>query len=309
MTPFAETLSLSGLTLFREAPETLVVNVGSFCNQACSHCHHHAGPGETDVMTLETAALVADFAQRGGFSTLDLTGGAPEFSEAAVFLMESLKGRCGITFRTNLTALASMASKVTPGYLAERKIRLIASFPSPDREEFEAQRGRRTFDLALSAMRKLNELGYGVPGSGLNLDLAANPLGPELPEDQNRLAEMFRKRLSGDHGLVFNGLFAFANMPLGRFRERLGREGLRESYMEMLEKAFCADTVKGLMCLKSLCVDHRGILYDCDFNLAANIPLSGREIRVTDFSAPFGEGLPVETDDHCYACTAGAGFT
>jgi len=309
MTPFAETLRLRGLTLFRKAPETLVVNVGGFCNQACSHCHHHAGPGETDVMTQKTAAQVADFARRAGFSTLDITGGAPEFSEAALFLIESLKERCEIIFRTNLTALVSRASKVSPGFLAERKIRLVASFPSPDREDFEAQRGRRTFDLALSTMRKLNALGYGVFGSGLHLDLAVNPLGPEPAGDQAGLSESFKARLSGEHGLFFSGLYAFANMPLGRFRERLGREGLREGYMKMLEQAFCAGTLKGLMCIKSLCADHRGILYDCDFNLAAGIPLSGREIHVADFSAPFGEGLPVETDDHCYACTAGAGFT
>ena len=309
MTPFAETLGLRGLTLFREAPETLLVNVGSFCNQACSHCHHHAGPGETDIMTLETAAQVADLVDRAGFPVVDITGGAPEFSEAAVFLMETLKGRCGIIFRTNLTALVSKAARVTPGLLAERKIRIIASFPSPDREEFEAQRGRHTFDLAISAMRKLNALGYGVPGSGLIIDLAVNPLGPELPQAQNEISAIFKKRLSEDHDLRFNGLFAFANMPLGRFRERLGREGLRESYLNMLEKAFCPDTVKGLMCLKSLCVDHRGILYDCDFNLAANLPLTGREIRAADFFKPFGEGLPVAVEDHCYACTAGAGFT
>lgn len=45
--------------------------------------------------------------------------------------------------------------------------------------------------------------------------------------------------------------------------------------MKKLFDAFNADTVEALMCRTQLSVDYDGQLYDCDFNLAAGMPVNG----------------------------------
>ena len=56
---FAVTLQRHGFkSLRRDTVETLQVNVGKVCNQACHHCHVEAGPKRTESMTRETAVRV-----------------------------------------------------------------------------------------------------------------------------------------------------------------------------------------------------------------------------------------------------------
>jgi hypothetical protein len=40
------------------------------------------------------------------------------------------------------------------------------------------------FDKSIKALQELNAVGYGMPGSGLKLDLVYNPSGAFLPGDQ-----------------------------------------------------------------------------------------------------------------------------
>lgn len=47
--------------------------------------------------------------------------------------------------------------------------------------------------------------------------------------------------------------------------------------MKKLYDAFNGDTVEALMCRTQLSVDYDGKLYDCDFNLAAGLPVLGGE--------------------------------
>jgi len=56
-------------------------------------------------------------------------------------------------------------------------------------------------------------------------------------------------------------------------------------------------------------VDWNGFMYDCDFNLAAGMPLGGSRVHVSDMAGPPQPGSPIAVSDHCYTCTAGAGFT
>src|SRR5690349_18661496 len=64
----------------RRRLETLQVNVGYVCNQACLHCHVNAGPTRTESMTRETVDHVLAYLQASGAGVLDLTGGAPELN-------------------------------------------------------------------------------------------------------------------------------------------------------------------------------------------------------------------------------------
>jgi MoaA/NifB/PqqE/SkfB family radical SAM enzyme len=56
--------------------ETLQVNLGYRCNQACLHCHVNASPQRKEMMDSETVGQVIAFLSHGGIKTLDLTGGA-----------------------------------------------------------------------------------------------------------------------------------------------------------------------------------------------------------------------------------------
>jgi MoaA/NifB/PqqE/SkfB family radical SAM enzyme len=61
----------------RRRLETLQVNVGYKCNQACVHCHVNAGPTRTEMMTREVADDVLAFLSAVRVPALDITGGAP----------------------------------------------------------------------------------------------------------------------------------------------------------------------------------------------------------------------------------------
>ena len=66
--------------LQRKRLETLQVNLGYVCNQACLHCHVNAGPTRTESMDASTARQVIEYLDASGATTLDLTGGAPELN-------------------------------------------------------------------------------------------------------------------------------------------------------------------------------------------------------------------------------------
>ena len=84
--------------------DTLQVNLGYRCNQACNHCHVDAGPNRTEEMTPATIDLVLQFIAAQGIRTLDITGGAPELNPhfcdlvlAARELGVSVIDRCNLT--------------------------------------------------------------------------------------------------------------------------------------------------------------------------------------------------------------------
>ncbi len=82
-----------------------------------------------------------------------------------------------------------------------------------------------------------------------------------------------------------------------------------DAYLESLQQAFNPCTVTGLMCRTQVSVAWDGTLYDCDFNLAAGIPLGGRRKHVAQMQGRPQAGDPIATGDHCFACSAGSGFT
>ena len=79
--------------------------------------------------------------------------------------------------------------------------------------------------------------------------------------------------------------------------------------MEKLSAGFNPCAVEGLMCRSLVSVAWDGYLYDCDFNLAGGLVMGGRKMHVSEMPGPPEPGSPISTADHCYTCTAGAGFT
>lgn len=309
MLPFVHTMRERGLTLLRGPTATLQVNLGLKCNQICRHCHLEAGPDRAEMMDLATVEEVAAYTGRGGFAVVDITGGAPELHPHLERLIQGVSGPGRrVMLRANLTALGGRGPGLME-FLAGRAVTVVASFPSLSQAQAEAQRGSGVFQGSLETLRALNGLGYGRPGGGLELNLVVNPGGAFLPPDQAATERRFRAELARRWGLAFNQLFCFANAPLGRFKTWLVQSGNYEEYLERLAAQFNPCATAGLMCRGLVSVSWQGHLYDCDFNQAAGLPLGGRPTHVAEMAGPPQEGAPIAVGEHCYTCTAGAGFT
>jgi radical SAM/Cys-rich protein len=308
--PFRQTLFRHGLGLERGKTTTLQINVGLLCNQTCRHCHLNAGPGRKESMDPETADAIIAYAERCGFEAIDITGGAPELNPNIVKLLEGLSHHTPrLMFRSNLSALNDGKRDHLVDLLKDKKVVIVASFPSVNEAQADSQRGDGVFQKSIDALRKLNAIGYGREETGLELDLVSNPVGAFLPAPQDQLTKRFREVLVKKWGIVFNNLYAFANVPLGRFREWLEAKGNFESYLGRLASNFNACAVEGLMCRTLVSVSWDGYLYDCDFNLARGLPLGKHKTHVSEMAGAPPAGIPIAVADHCYTCTAGAGFT
>jgi len=307
---FSLALSKRGLTVERERTTTLQVNVGLLCNQRCRHCHLSAGPDRKENMDSETVDAVVAYAQRSHFETTDITGGAPELNPHLVALIERLSPLIPrIMLRSNLTALNKATRDDLMFLLKEHRVVVVASFPSLNESQADSQRGRSVFEASISTLKRLNATGYGQDGSGLELNLVSNPTGAFLPPSQSQTEKRFRQVLEQKWGISFNNLYNFANVPLGRFLRWLLQSGNFEAYMQRLASNFNPCAIEGLMCRTLVSVSWDGYVYDCDFNLAKGLFMGGRKMHVSELPGPPEKRSPIAVADHCYACTAGVGFT
>jgi len=308
--PFVDRLEREELDLDRTGVETVQVNLGRVCNQACHHCHVDAGPARPESMDEPTARRILDLLEVSpGVRTVDLTGGAPELNPwFRLLAAESRAAGRAVIDRSNLTVLFEPGQEDLAGFLAEHQVQVVASLPCYTRENVDRQRGRGVFDKSLRALRLLNELGYGAEDGTLQLDLVFNPGGAGLPGSQEALEADYRDCLLADHGIRFNHLRTITNVPINRFRRDLERSGRLEEYMELLADNFNPCAARAVMCRTLLSVSWDGGLYDCDFNQMLDLPAGDQRRTLWDVESFAALGrAPIALDDHCYACTAGAG--
>ena len=307
---FRKNLTDNDIELTRTACTTLQVNVGLLCNQVCKHCHLDAGPARKEVMTGGTVNDVVGLASRFNFTTIDITGGAPEMNPHIHQLISRLSPLTEtLIIRSNLTAIAEKDRGPLFDLLAKNKVTVVASLPSLNEAQAEAQRGRNSFAISISTLRKLNSLGYGMPGTGLELNLVSNPTGAFLPSSQEQTKKRFQEMLARKWDVSFNNLFTFANVPLGRFLSWLENTGNLDRYVHKLANSFNPCTIAGLMCRSLISVSWDGYLYDCDFNQALQLYMGCRKIHIADLHSLPGPGETIAVSEHCYTCTAGSGFT
>lgn len=296
--------------LLRTPLSILQVNITRRCNLACRHCHVGSNPKRTEEMTRETAERVLELLEANpDIRTLDLTGGAPELNENFRLLVQGARQRGReVIDRCNLTVLFETGQEDTAQFMADQGVKIVASLPCYSKANVEKQRGFKVFDKSIQALRLLNQLGYGKPGTALTLDLAYNPGGPFLPPAQGPLEADYRKELKELFGIEFNHLLTLTNLPIDRFAEDLQRQGKLDGYLTLLEDNFNSQTVNHLMCRSTLSVSYDGSLYDCDFNQMLEIPLGGKKRTLWDFEdlSQF-TNTSVATANHCFGCTAGAG--
>ena len=288
--------------------DTVQVNLGYRCNQTCLHCHVNAGPTRKESMCLETVDQVLDLLRRAKASTLDFTGGAPEMNPHFRYLVETARSLdLRVIDRCNLTILEEPGYEGLAEFMAGRQVEITASLPCYLEDNADRQRGNGVFVASIRALKTLNGLGYGQPGSGLVLNLAYNPLGPSLPPPQAELEAAYHRELQARHGIVFNRLYALANMPIQRFGSTLVSKGQFESYMRLLKDAHRDENLANVMCINLISIDWQGYVYDCDFNQMLGMPLGGRRRHVTEIDPARLEGQLIATADHCFGCTAGGG--
>ena len=288
---------------------TLQVNVGYRCNLACRHCHVQGSPQNTVSMDQRTVDQVLTVLAASSIPTLDITGGAPELNPAFLRLATEAR-RLGrrVIVRTNLAVFSEAGMHDLPDRYRTIGAEIIASLPCYLENNVDGIRGSGTFRRSIDALRRLNALGYGGPG--LPLNLVYNPGGPFLPPDQDRLEQDYKRELKARYGVFFSRLYAFTNMPIGRFRDDLARSGRLDGYCTLLRSSFNPATLDNLMCRTMVSVGPDGRLFDCDFNQALDIgPAAGAPRHIDEFDLGRIAGRVIETGDHCYACSAGQGST
>ena len=291
--------------------ETLQVNLGYLCNQSCLHCHVNAGPKRKELMDELTVHSVLDYLEIHKIKTLDLTGGAPEMNPHFRHLVKQARALgVRVIDRCNLTILEEPGYEWGALFLAENRVEVVASLPCYLSDNVDAQRGKGVFEKSVQALKRLNELGYGVEDSGLTLTLVYNPQGAKLPPSQDELEASYKRELHLRYGILFNQLFTITNMPIQRFGSTLVSQGKFASYMQLLKEAYSESNLPGVMCRSLISIDWQGYVFDCDFNQMLDLPMHSRDGERTHLCELMQidiTGQPIVVMDHCYGCTAGQG--
>ena len=311
MTKFDERiLDLGSGPLSADGIRILQLNLGYRCNMACKHCHIEGGPSRQELMGRGVIDAAMEVVRRSGIETVDLTGGAPELNPFFKSVVEEARAlNRHVIARSNLTILFEKGFEDLAEFYAEHCVEVVASFPHYLEGNVDRVRGSFAFQRSIEALRKLNSLGYGQH-SERRIHLVYNPIGAFLPSSQNELEGQYKKELYANFGIIFDRLYTFANMPIGRFREFLLRSRNFEKYMGTVEAAFNPQTLDALMCRYLISVRWDGNLYDCDFNQMRGLSVeSACPQHIWDFDYDLLAKRRIVTDDHCFVCTAGQGST
>lgn len=293
----------------KEHIETLQINIGLKCNQACKHCHVNSSPLRTEKMSYEIISLIPKVIEKYKIKTLDITGGAPEMHPEFRNLITTLSDKnIDIIDRCNLTIFFEDGFEDLPQFLAKNNVIVTASLPCYEKDNVELQRGYGVFDKSINALKILNDLGYGKQKDGLQLNLVYNPVNPILPPSQEILEEDYKRILFEKYNISFNNLYTITNMPINRYADSLNRENKLDSYYKLLKENFNKNNLENLMCKKTISVNWQGQIYDCDFNQQINLKGNKGPKTLSDLmSKSFKFDYGVAVNDHCFACTAGAG--
>ena len=308
---FEEKLETVGLWPLKPTSlEILQINLGKMCNQTCEHCHVDAGPDRKEIMSRSVMEECLKVACDPAVKTVDLTGGAPEMNPDFLWFLDELsKLDLEVIVRSNLTILnANSHYRDYPEIFKKYGVTVISSMPCYTADNVDKQRGDGVFDSSILVLQKLNELGYGTEGSGLNLHLVYNPGGASLPPDQMSLEADYKRELKKHFGIEFNSLYTITNLPISRFLDDLLKKGKYESYMEKLVDAFNPSAAIGVMCRNTISVGWDGKLYDCDFNQMLEMPMALKAHRhISELNLNSINDREIMVNQHCFGCTAGAG--
>lgn len=309
-TLFSEKLAEIGLLPLKPTQiDVFQINMGKMCNQVCKHCHVDAGPDRKEIMTRETLSQCLEVLAKHDIQTVDLTGGAPEmnphfrwFVEEATALGKHVMDRCNLTIIE-----ANKKYHDLPDFFAKHQVEVVSSLPHYTASRTDSQRGDGVFGKSITALQRLNKIGYGIEGSGLKLNLVYNPTGAILPGDQATLQADYKRQLKERFDIDFNDLFVITNLPISRFLDYLLVSGNFDGYMQKLVEACNPVAAANVMCRNTLSIGWDGYIYDCDFNQMLDLKVRGGSTHISDFDFVALQNRKIIVDQHCYGCTAGAG--
>jgi radical SAM/Cys-rich protein len=311
LVPFQYNLEQSGLYPLKPLDMTVLqVNVGKMCNQVCKHCHVDAGPDRKEIMTEATMQECLDVLKaHPSLTTVDLTGGAPEMNPHFRWFVEEIKAlNRHVIVRCNLTIIvANKKYNDLPEFFKKHNIEVVSSLPFYSKDRTDKQRGDGVFEDSIRALQMLNDVGYGVEGTGLILNLVYNPAGAFLPASQSALEQDFKTALLKDYSIKFNHLFSITNLPISRFLDYLLKSGNYEKYMDKLIDAYNPVAAANVMCRTTLSISWDGYIYDCDFNQMLDMKVACNSKHISHFDASMLQARDIVVNQHCYGCTAGAG--
>jgi len=291
--------------------EIFQINMGKMCNQVCAHCHVDAGPDRKEIMTRDIMQKCLEvIASNPSLTTVDLTGGAPEMNpEFRWFVTELKKLNRHVIVRCNLTIIrANKKYYDLPQFYKDNDVEVVSSLPFYTADRTDKQRGNGVFQDSIKALQMLNEVGYGIEGSALTLNLVYNPAGAFLPPSQDVLEKEYKVELKKHYDIEFNNLFAITNLPISRYLDYLLVSGNYEDYMSQLIDAFNPTAAHNVMCRNTLSIGWDGYLYDCDFNQMLDLKIACQDKQhISNFDLAAFENRNIITGQHCYGCTAGAG--
>lgn len=287
---------------------TIQPNITLKCNQECTHCHHEAGPNRDEMMSWDTMESILELSKSKDIEVIDITGGAPEIHpHLKRFVIELKKLGKHVMVRTNITNLMRDEHRHLVEFFRDNRVELIASLPCYEAAEVDCVRGDGVFASSIEGLQYLNEVGYGRT-EDLKLNLVFNPMADFLPPPQGALKAEYKEILKRDFDIDFTDLFTITNMPLGRFMEDLKEKGKDKEYMKLLYENYNPTTIDNLMCRFQINIAWDGTIYDCDFNQALSLPVvEGYKKKVQDLTIEDLSYREINTADHCYGCTAGAG--
>ena len=321
-TGFAEQLERADATALRAATlTTLMLNVTLRCDLACAHCHQSCSPSRTEEMSRGTMLQALEFARLVRPSLIDITGGEPELWPHLRELVTLARAEGhAVRVRTNLVALSRPDAADLPAFFAREGVSILASLPGTTPEMVAEQRGSATFDTSLAVLQRPRCARVrGWRGSRSTSRTTRPSVSTRCPSPS--WPKGFRAVL-GPEGARFDTLRAIANVPVGRYRQRLRAEDGLDSYIAGLAAAFNPAVTAALECRHGLTVGWDGTLSDCDFNLGAGMGLAEgpgtlsealEALAGTSGGASSSEALDALTTRriafaaHCFACTADAG--
>ena len=315
ITPFSKRIE-SPLT--KNKITVLQINLGRKCNLACTHCHVEASPKRTEELSPEVCQQLVKLINRfPQIQTVDLTGGAPEMNYGFRPIVQAARAKGKeVIVRSNLTIFFEPGYADLPEYFARNQLRVTASLPCYLETNVDKQRGAGVYNNSIQAIQKLNQLGY-ASDPNLIIDLVYNPPLPtnnnfSLTPNQQKLERDYKTYLAEHFNIQFNNLFTITNIPIGRTKQFLQRQGIHDRYLQFLADNYNPATLHNVMCRNELSVDYLGNVYDCDFNQMENVAATTPEgKRLTVAKLLELDRLDVieeiRTANYCYGCTAGTG--
>lgn len=307
---FQDKLTETGLyPLTSISIDTFQINMGKMCNQVCNHCHVDAGPDRKEIMLRDTMATCLEAIEKSNCTTVDLTGGAPEMNPDFRWFVEQLTALGKkVLVRCNLTIIvANKKYHTLPEFFKKHNIEVVSSLPCYTEGNTDSQRGDGVFSQSITALKMLNDVGYGIPGSGLTMNLVFNPTGASLPGDQKQLELDYKRELKENFDIEFNSLFTITNLPISRYLQYLVASDNYEDYMEKLVNAYNPSAASEVMCRNTISIGWDGYIFDCDFNQMLDLKVAAKGQHLSDFNLKDLEERNIIVNQHCYGCTAGAG--